>query len=159
MLLVLIVRSYVFTISQSALGSRHPNTISIILLYYEYYDMFIVLIFYLGPYIKWFLRAIGPVGIYRMVKDYEDKSVSGVSIIAYVNEQGEVTLFTGEAHGTIVKPTEKPEMLKGWDSCFKPDGYKTTYSLMADEEKNRISERMKSVYKLKKFLDKNVLND
>lgn len=92
-----------------------------------------------------------------MIEGYKDKTCFGVCTLAYVNERGEVTIFSGKTKGTLVKPTKKEEKI-GWDSCFKPDGSSIPYSQMPIEEKNRISERMKSVYKFKQFYDKNVLN-
>ncbi|KAL5237059.1 hypothetical protein ACI65C_004469 [Semiaphis heraclei] len=108
-----------------------------------------------GPYIKWFLKATGPIGLYRMLKGFEDKTAMAVCTVAYVNEQGEVNIFSGETNGTIIEPTAIETF--GWDSCFKPDGYEITYAEMPKEEKNLISHRMKAMYKLKEFLDHNVI--
>lgn len=104
---------------------------------------------------KWFLKKLGAEGIYRLVKGYEDKTAKGVCTIGYVNEQGKVHVFSGEANGKIVEPKTKTGF--GWDMCFQPDGYNVTFSQMPEKEKNRISHRMKAMYKLKKFLDENFL--
>lgn len=91
-----------------------------------------------------------------MLKGFEDKTAMAVCTVAYVNEQGRVNIFNGKTNGTIVEPTI-PEVF-GWDSCFKPDGYDITYGQMPKEEKNLISHRLKALFQLKEFLDKDVLN-
>lgn len=111
-------------------------------------------ILFLGIYIKWFLKKLGPHGLHRMLTGFEDKSAKAVCSFAYINETGVVNLFVGETNGTIVSPTV-PETF-GWDSCFKPDGYEVTYAEMSKEQKNLISHRMKAILKLKDFLDKNM---
>jgi len=108
-----------------------------------------------GPYVKWFLKALGPTGLYRMLNGFEDKTAMAVCTIAYVNEQGEVNVFSGETNGTIVEPTVVETF--GWDSCFMPHGYDVTYAQMPKEEKNLISHRLKAMFKLKEFLDQNVV--
>lgn len=90
-----------------------------------------------------------------MLKGFEDKTAMAVCTVAYVNEHGEVNIFSGETDGTIVEPTTIETF--GWDSCFKPDGYEITYAEMPKEEKNLISHRMKAMYKLKEFLDHKVI--
>lgn len=112
--------------------------------------------FFVGPYIKWFLNAVGPSGLYCMLKGFEDKTAMAVCTVAYVNEHGQVNIFSGNTNGTIVEPTV-PETF-GWDSCFKPAGYDITYGQMPKEEKNLISHRLKAFFQLKEFLDKDVLN-
>ncbi|VVC42353.1 Hypothetical protein CINCED_3A005848 [Cinara cedri] len=73
-----------------------------------------------GPYVKWFTEAVGPSGLYRMLQGFNDKSATAVCTIAYVNQDGKVTIFSGETSGTIVNPTTEETF--GWDSCFQPTG-------------------------------------
>lgn len=91
-----------------------------------------------------------------MLKGFEDKTAMAVCTVAYVNENGVVNIFRGETDGTIIEPSVKETF--GWDSCFKPNGYDITYAEMPKEEKNHISHRKKAMFKLKEFLDQNVLN-
>lgn len=91
-----------------------------------------------------------------MLKGFEDKSAMAVCTVAYVNELGEVNVFSGETDGMIVEPTAVETF--GWDSCFMPKGYKITYAEMPKAEKNLISHRKKAMFKLKEFLDYNVCN-
>lgn len=112
--------------------------------------------FFLGPYIKWFLKELGPSGLHLMLKGFEDKNAKAVCTFAYVNELGEVNLFSGVTDGTIVSPTVVETF--GWDSCFMPNGHEITYAQMPKEQKNLISHRMKAISKLKDFLEQNVLD-
>lgn len=89
-----------------------------------------------------------------MLKGFEDKSAVAVCTFAYVNELGEVNIFSGETDGTIVLPTVAETF--GWDSCFKPDGHEMTFAEMSKEQKNLISHRMKAMIKLKDYFDQNI---
>ncbi|XP_050529341.1 inosine triphosphate pyrophosphatase [Daktulosphaira vitifoliae] len=109
-----------------------------------------------GPYVKWFLEKIHPLGLYRMLNGFEDKTAVAVCTVAYVNEQGEINIFRGETDGTIVEPTAIETF--GWDSCFQPNGYSVTFAEMTKEEKNKISHRKKAMSQLKEFLDQHVVN-
>lgn len=93
-----------------------------------------------------------------MLKGFEDKTATAVCTVAYVDEWGQVNMFIGEASGTIVEPPADDNFGWGWDTCFKPDGYDMTYAQMSKEEKNLTSYRMKAMFKLKEFLDKNCIN-
>jgi inosine triphosphate pyrophosphatase len=47
-----------------------------------------------GPYIKWFLKSVGPSGLHKMLKGFDDHSASAVATLAYCDsELGEVELF------------------------------------------------------------------
>lgn len=91
-----------------------------------------------------------------MLKGFEDKTAIAVCTVAYVNEQGQVKIFSGKTTGSVVEPTVEETF--GWDSCFMPDGYNVTYAQMPKEEKNLISHRMKAMYLLKEFLDTEISN-
>ena len=112
-----------------------------------------------GPYIKWFLSAIGPDGLHKMLAGFEDKSASAVCTFAYCAAPGErVHLFQGKfvnlsganfisisgvTRGRIVAPRGSRDF--GWDPCFEPDGHARTYGEMDKAEKNCISHRAKAV--------------
>jgi inosine triphosphate pyrophosphatase len=40
-----------------------------------------------GPYVKWFLKAIGPEGLAKMVEPYEDKTGFAMCTIAYMSPE------------------------------------------------------------------------
>ena len=80
-----------------------------------------------GPYIKWFLKAIGVEGLAKMVEPFEDKTGSAVCILAYLGpELSEPKLFIGKTPGKIVEPRGSRDF--GWDPNFLPDGYDQTYA-------------------------------
>lgn len=53
-----------------------------------------------GVYIRYFLESVGPSGICRMLKDFEDKSCFAQCIYAYcAGPSQEVQLFVGQCPG------------------------------------------------------------
>ena len=75
-----------------------------------------------GPYIKWFLKNVGPEGLAKMVEPFEDKTGYAMCIIAYMGEElKEPILFVGKTPGTIVEPKGSRDF--GWDPVFQPEGY------------------------------------
>jgi inosine/xanthosine triphosphate pyrophosphatase family protein len=48
-----------------------------------------------GPYIKWFVDKIGPEGLYKMTKAFEDKSATAQCIFGYCEPNKEPILFIG----------------------------------------------------------------
>ncbi|KAF2417995.1 Ham1-like protein [Tothia fuscella] len=105
-----------------------------------------------GPYIKWFLQALGPLELYKMLEGFEDKSAQAVATFAYSEGPGhEPILFQGRTDGKIV-PSRGPTVF-GWDSAFEYEGQ--TYAEMPKLEKNKISHRGKALDKLKAWLKEN----
>ncbi|OII76423.1 inoine triphosphate pyrophosphatase [Cryptosporidium andersoni] len=106
-----------------------------------------------GPYIKWFLKAIGNIGLVNMLKPYNDKSAYAVTQIAYFdgNNMDQPILFEGIVDGVIVTPRGNTTF--GWDCIFQPIGYNLTYSEMEPKLKNSISQRSKCLKKLKEYLE------
>jgi len=102
-----------------------------------------------GPYIKWFLGAVGPDGLFKMLHGFDDHSAEAVATLAYTEGDGQVQLFKGITKGTIVSP--KGASGFGWDACFMPDGYDKTYGEMTSEEKNLISHRKKAVEAMRDY--------
>jgi len=105
-----------------------------------------------GPFIKWFLRALGSEGIYELAKKYNNHKARAMAIIGYAEESGEIHFFEGIVHGTITRPVASSGF--GWDPIFIPKGYKKSFAELSTEEKNAISHRRKAVEKLKAFLNK-----
>ena len=49
-----------------------------------------------GPYVKWFLKNIGPEGVYKLLDGFEDKSGYAQNILAYSpGKDQEPILFKG----------------------------------------------------------------
>jgi inosine triphosphate pyrophosphatase len=102
-----------------------------------------------GPFIKFFLEALGPSGIADLVHKYEDHSALAQAALGYFDGTT-FTLFIGEEMGEIVEPRGGSGF--GWDSMFQPQGYEQTYAEMTDEVKNQISHRAMAAHQFKQFL-------
>ena len=106
-----------------------------------------------GPYIKWFMKKIGLVGLNKLLLGYADKTIEAKCIFAYQESRdSQIHYFTGITKGTLVEP--RGNMNFGWDPVFLPKGYNETYGEMDSESKNVISHRYKALQLLKEFLNK-----
>ncbi|XP_041358633.1 inosine triphosphate pyrophosphatase-like [Gigantopelta aegis] len=110
-----------------------------------------------GPYIKWFLDAIGPSGLYKMLDGFEDKTAYAQCVFGYSSGQpgSPVEIFDGRCCGQIVEPRGSTAF--GWDPCFQPDNFEQTFAEMEKSIKNSISHRSQAVAALKSYLIKNCL--
>ncbi|KAH3850473.1 inosine triphosphate pyrophosphatase-like [Dreissena polymorpha] len=107
-----------------------------------------------GPYIKWFLKPLGPAGLHKMLTGFEDKTAEAVCIFAYSSGEpnSDIQLFVGRTTGTIVEPRGPTNF--GWDPCFQPDGFDQTYAEISKDQKNTISHRGKAMQAFKDFIMK-----
>ncbi|KAB8299915.1 hypothetical protein EYC80_000158 [Monilinia laxa] len=102
-----------------------------------------------GPYIKWFMQALGHDGLNNMLVGFPDKSAQAVCTFAYSEGPGhEPIIFQGRTDGKIV-PARGPTAF-GWDPIFEYEGQ--TYAEMEKVEKNKISHRFRALEKLKNWL-------
>ncbi|KAI0873589.1 inosine triphosphate pyrophosphatase-like protein [Hypoxylon argillaceum] len=102
-----------------------------------------------GPYIKWFMKSIGHVGLNNLLAAYEDKSAQAVATFGFCKGPGqEVLLFQGRTEGKIV-PARGPTVF-GWDAVFEYEG--ETYAEMAKDKKNKISHRGKALDELRQWM-------
>jgi inosine triphosphate pyrophosphatase len=107
-----------------------------------------------GMYVKDFLQSVGNEGIYRMLKDYENKSAVARCFIGYARNENDIQVFTGEIPGTIVSPRGTKNFgNKGWDAIFIPIGKTKTYGEMSEVEKDMDSHRVRALMKFKAFLE------
>ncbi|XP_013390070.1 inosine triphosphate pyrophosphatase-like [Lingula anatina] len=104
-----------------------------------------------GPYIKWFLKKLGPAGLFKLLNGFEDKTAYALCTFAYStgNPNEKVMLFQGKTEGRIVEPRGPNDF--GWDPCFQPDGFEQTYAEMSKDQKNSISHRGKALRSLKDY--------
>lgn len=102
-----------------------------------------------GPFVKWFLQALGLEGLAQLAKNYGG-TATAKTLIGYADEKGKVEFFEGEVRGTIVAPREPGGF--GWDAIFMPEGYGKTFGELGTEQKNAISMRRKAAEKLKAYL-------
>jgi len=105
-----------------------------------------------GPYIKDFLKSIGPKGLCKILDSFPSREVIAQTIIAYADQNGGIHIFDGKVQGTISKIPEG-ERGFGWDFIFIPKGEKRTFAQMTAEEKNTISMRAVALKKFKSWLD------
>ncbi|MCJ1421346.1 nucleoside triphosphate pyrophosphohydrolase ham1 [Xylographa parallela] len=104
-----------------------------------------------GPYIKWFLQALGHEGLNNLLVAYEDKSAQAVCTFAYCEGPShDPLLFQGRTEGKIVPARGSTQF--GWDPIFEYEG--KTYAEMSKVEKNKISHRFLALEKLRKWLEK-----
>ncbi|KAL8791412.1 MAG: hypothetical protein Q9213_000028 [Squamulea squamosa] len=102
-----------------------------------------------GPYIKWFLEALGHEGLNNLLAAYEDKSAEAVCTFAYCKGPGhEPLIFEGRVQGKIVPARGPPNF--GWDPIFEYMG--ETYAEMDKVKKNGLSHRYLALAKLKDWL-------
>lgn len=104
-----------------------------------------------GPFIKWFLKTIGPEGLYKMLEPFGNFGAEARTIIGYSNKSGEIKYFAGSIKGKIVSPRGTGF---GFDSIFEPDGYGKTFGELTKEEKNSFSMRKIALEKLKEYLER-----
>ena len=105
-----------------------------------------------GPYIKWFLSAVQPIGLYKLLAGFEDKSGYAKCIFAYFDgsTMEEPMLFDGRCHGTIVAPRGTAQF--GWDPIFEPTGFTQTFAEMPSIEKAAISHRGIAFRAMKEYI-------
>jgi len=102
-----------------------------------------------GPYIKWFLKAMGNDGMLKLSQLYGADAVAKTTI-GYQNEHGEVYFFEGETKGVLIE--SRGDLGWGWDPIFLPEGSDKTFGEMTPNEKNKFSMRLKAAEKLKQHL-------
>ncbi|CAK9441712.1 uncharacterized protein LODBEIA_P55800 [Lodderomyces beijingensis] len=104
-----------------------------------------------GPYIKWFVQAIGLDGLVKMLQGFENKGANAICTFGYCEGPGkEVKIFQGITQGQIV-PSRGPTDF-GWDSVFQPAGFTETYAEMDKSVKNSISHRYRALDKVRDYL-------
>ncbi|GAA5914256.1 hypothetical protein JCM6882_003667 [Rhodosporidiobolus microsporus] len=105
-----------------------------------------------GPYIKFFMKAVGHEGLNNMLAGFPSKAATAICTFAYSAGPGsEPILFEGHTEGKIV-PARGPTFF-GWDPVFEPvEGGGKTYAEMDGAAKNLISHRYRALDKLRRFL-------
>ncbi|KAK6740542.1 hypothetical protein RB195_008790 [Necator americanus] len=105
-----------------------------------------------GVYVKWFLKKLGPSGLYQMLAGFDDKSAYAQCIFAFTEGKDKpVHIFKGKCPGHIVYPRGPPDF--GWDPCFQPEGFLQTFAEMEKTTKNKISHRAKALELVKRFFE------
>ncbi len=103
-----------------------------------------------GPLIKWFVKAIGNDGLYKIAKTFGNTKAEARTIIGYCDETGVVEYFEGAFDGYVVPPKGTGGF--GWDPIFQPRSTEKTFAEMTPEEKSMFSMRRKAAEKLRDYL-------
>lgn len=107
-----------------------------------------------GPYIKWFLDAMGPAKLLHLVDGFDDRRATARCCMAVSmspdDDDGSIEVFVGETRGEIVTAGRfRPETARfGWDPIFLPEGFDQTYAEMDAHVKHSISHRARALSKL-----------
>lgn len=81
----------------------------------------------------------------------EESTARFVSVISYVNQNGEVFNFRGEIEGKIITELRGNNGF-GYDPIFYVEDYKKTLAELTSEEKNKISHRNRALQKFYDYL-------
>lgn len=80
-----------------------------------------------------------------------DRTAKFVSVLCFIEPNGEVNYFRGEVLGKIIFE-KRGDNGFGYDPYFMPDGYDKTFAEMSSSEKNKISHRKKALEKLNDYI-------
>src|SRR3989344_6212487 len=86
-----------------------------------------------GPFIKWFVEALGDQGICDLATQIGDRRAH-VEIIFALYDGTNMRTFTGEMDGTIAVEPDGASGF-GWDTVFINDGYEITRAKMEEKDK------------------------
>lgn len=108
-----------------------------------------------GTLVKYFLEAVGPDGICRMVDGFGDRSTTAATIFVYYDGK-KLHTFIGEVEGEISTSSKGDTSLlpgMGWNSIFIPKGQSETLAEMGPGKFEQFTPRARAVEKLKVFLE------
>lgn len=104
-----------------------------------------------GPFIKWFEESMGFEKICRLADIGEDRGAKASSIYAYYDGK-KLKLFPGELDGTVSDhPRGKTGF--GWNPIFIPHYSNQTLAEMNDEDFKQAYIQIKSIFKVRDFLN------
>lgn len=104
-----------------------------------------------GPLVKWFVKAVGIEGIYKLTESFRSTRATARTLIGYADEDSTIHFFEGSISGILVPPRGTDGF--GWDAIFQPDGHEKTFAEMTPEEKSRCSMRKRAIEGLRQYLE------
>lgn len=81
-----------------------------------------------------------------------NRAASFITIIAFIDSEGQQHFFQGEVKGEILESKSGAEGF-GYDPIFKPEGYDISFAEMTIEEKNKVSHRARATKAFADFLN------
>ncbi|MEM2760778.1 MAG: XTP/dITP diphosphatase [Nitrososphaerales archaeon] len=91
-----------------------------------------------GPYSSYVFRTIGNKGIIELMRNYDDRSATFRSVVAYCDPKNTLLTFVANVNGEIAK--EIRGVGWGYDPIFIPDTLELTYAELGSK-KNEVSHR------------------
>lgn len=104
-----------------------------------------------GPFIKFLLKSGGNSLLLKMLQHEPNRNAKVTCTIGY-HDGREVHIFSGMTDGVIAI---EDIGTNGWgfDSVFIPEGAKITYAQMTDEEKEKVSFRVRALSLFNTYID------
>lgn len=104
-----------------------------------------------GPFAKFFMEAVGCVGVLKMLGDESRRGCVARTVVAF--HDGTTThVFTGAIKGAVARE-ERGTGKFGFDRIFIPEGFQLTFGEMTLAEKSALSMRALAVNTLKNYLE------
>jgi non-canonical purine NTP pyrophosphatase (RdgB/HAM1 family) len=100
-----------------------------------------------GALVKWFLTALGPEGMCKLLRDETNRAATAATLFGYY-DGALYRVFSGAVSG-LVPQTPRGTAGFGWDAIFQPLGSTRTFAEMTPEEKDRFSMRRRAVDELR----------
>lgn len=88
----------------------------------------------------------------QALEGVENRNACFKTVIAYINQDGEVSYFEGKIEGKITRE-KRGDGGFGYDPIFIPNGFDKTFAELSLEEKGKISHRALAVEKFIKHLN------
>lgn len=103
-----------------------------------------------GPFIKFFLKEMGPDNICKIAQTFSDTTAVAEVVIGLFDGEN-LSIFRGEIKGHISKRSAGENGF-GWDCLFIPDGYNQTRAEMKNQDYDQTSPRKIALEKLERHL-------
>jgi len=106
-----------------------------------------------GPFIKWFLKEIGNIGLCRMLNSFDSRKAIFTTMFAYYDGK-ELKIFRKSTSGSIANVPRGNNGF-GWDALFIPKGSTKTRGEMTHAEQDFYTARKPLIPELKVFFHNN----
>ena len=104
-----------------------------------------------GPLVKWFIEALGPDGLCRLLDDYDDRSAIATSCFAYFDGI-DLKIVKSESKGIMAREPVGTDRWNGWSDAFIDEGHNKTWAQMSTQEQNDVSITRRALLELEGYL-------